>query len=256
MCKLCDKTIYSAFGYINDYDLVVCDKVEILPNDLVGLKSLDISNNKHITFIPSNLVELNELKCSNTNITYINHEFTKLKHIDASGSKLFSIGPFYELRYLIVSNCINFNHISDKLTKLEELNINDTNISTIPDSLINLGILNCSNSKLSSISKHYTNLIELDCSNTIIDKLPNTLLQLQKINCSNTNITKIPGTYIYLEELYWASKLKKKELLPDTLIYLEKLVLYIDESHKYDDVFPIPDSYIKLKTLEIEPMNN
>lgn len=115
MCNLCDKSIYTLFGFINTDQLVVCESITQLPNDLIGLISLDISNNKNITFIPSNLSSLEELYCSNTNITYISHELINLLVIDASNSLLSSIGPFKRLRSLNISNCKNFNYISNEL---------------------------------------------------------------------------------------------------------------------------------------------
>lgn len=252
MCKLCDKSIYSIFGSIYDDALVVCANVKFLPNDLIGLKSLNISNNKHITYIPSNLTDLVELDCSYTNITYIQHEFTKLKNIKANNSLLFSIGPFSSLEKLDISFCNNFNHLSKDLIKLVELNISNTNITSTPDEYMNLEILNCSNSKISTISKLYKNLLELDCSFTEINFLPNTFLKLIKLNCDNTKIKKIPGTFLFLKELNWVTELDEKCSLPDTLISLETLVLYKDATHKYNNEFILPDTLTNLRYLNCE----
>lgn len=256
MCNLCDNTIYTIFGFINVDNLCICDNVKILPNNLNGLKSLNISNNKNITFIPSNLESLEELYCNNTNITYINHEFTNLKIIEASNSLLFSIGPFNNLEYLNVENCKNFNHISNDLTNLKRLNINNTNILNLPDNLISLEILHCKNSNISSIPNTYINLIDLDCSNnSAIKFLPNTFLNLEILNCNDTSILKIPGTYLFLKKLYWASSLEYKYNIPDTLINLEELILYKNDSHKYFKDYFIPDSLTKLKILNCEHQN-
>ena len=75
------------------------------------------------------------------------------------------------------------NYISNELSELRELNINNTNISNLPDDLINLEILLCKNSNIHSIPKLYTNLISLDCSNTNI-------LSLTDINLKGQSMEK------------------------------------------------------------------
>ena len=254
MCKLCDGTLFSFLGYLTTTELIVCSEVTILPNNLNGLISLNVSNNKNITYIPSSLVDLEHINISCTNITYLPHELTKLKSIKASYSKLLSIGPFYQLEYLDVSACQKLDHLSDKLVLLKNLNISLTRIESLHSSYTQLETLNCSESSIVIIPDTYTSLEELICSHTNITTLPNTFLHLIILNCSGTNIKNIPGTYLYLKKLEWITNITPT--LPDTLINLEELNISTSSSlsspSSDSNEVVIPETLIKLKNIICE----
>jgi len=147
-----------------------------LPRFSNKLERLNISNT-YIYHIPSNLINLIEIYCDGSFVTYISDKFSKLETLITNNTNLKKINIYYNLKYLECSS---------------------NNISQLPI-LLSLIYLICKNTLIQNISNLYNLqlLIYLDCSNTNIYRLPNYSDSLLYLNISNTLIESIPNTSYY-----------------------------------------------------------
>jgi len=149
--------------------------------DLLGVESLNLSNNRLTGQLSSNLINL-----------------TNLKHLDLSSNQIFgSIPPELSKLEGLISLSLGNNEFFGaipselgKMTNLETLNLSDNGLNgLIPpelDNLLNLRILNLGGNQLSgSISPDFGQLISLTHlhlnNNRFLDPLPSTLLSLPNL---------------------------------------------------------------------------
>lgn len=116
MCLLCDNKNISGIRR-----LIICDKVQSIPDTLINLEELYCNNNKNIILIPNTFGKLKTLDANNTNITIIPPELLKLQTL-----------------WLANTNIIK---LPNELQKLQILYIGNTQITTIPITYKNLKIL-------------------------------------------------------------------------------------------------------------------
>lgn len=147
-----------------------------LPRFSNKLERLNISNT-YIYHIPSNLINLIEIYCDGSFVTYLSDKFSKLEILITNNTNLKKINIYYSLKYLECSS---------------------NNISQLPI-LLSLKYLICKNTLIQNISNLYNLqfLLYLDCSNTNIYRLPNYSDSLLYLNISNTLIESIPDTSYY-----------------------------------------------------------
>ncbi len=170
---------------------IICDSSL---EDLSGLIEIDCRGCKIVTKIP-NIVGLEYLYCSNTNIEYI---------------------PVIEtLRVLKCSNTL-IKKIPN-IVGLERLYCSKTDIEYIPD-FENLIFLNCSNTLIKKIPDIFT-LERLVCDHCInLNEIPY-IESLTGIFCNHSPITKIPELELLTELRCHNCNLEKLPILP-LLTYL------------------------------------
>lgn len=138
--------------------ICLCNKIKIIPNNLINLKYLFLQDNQNIKYIPN----------------------------------------LSNLENLYIENCKNIKELPNNLSNLKKLVLINTNIKEIPNTYINLKILKIKNSPLiTSISNNFINLEQLTLINNnqnII--IPNTFKKLNYVETdilriyNNLNIKK------------------------------------------------------------------
>lgn len=168
MCAACQSD--SNFEDIVYLDCADCKTIKVLPQDLPNLKFLTTYNTniKDIPVYPN----LEALYCFNSPITTL-PELPKLRKLIANDTFLTELrGDYY---------------------RLEEVNINNTNVSSIPTSLISLTWLSADDTNLETISNKLVSLESLSIANTKIKTIPE-MLSMEYLNCSGTGVSHINET--------------------------------------------------------------
>lgn len=108
-------------------------KLNVLPNDLT-VNNLTI-NTKLINKLPHNLIVINRLDASFSNITELPDDLC-VGNLDMSSSKLMHIPKSIKhFNYLNLSSCNNLKKLPDNLVISNILNISYSNIRTLPKKL-------------------------------------------------------------------------------------------------------------------------
>jgi Leucine-rich repeat (LRR) protein len=191
---------------------------------------LDLSGKK-LSVLPTLPDNLEELYCSNNQLTYLTAYNQKLppnlKILECNGNKLTELPTLPDkLEKLLCSRnqltqlpklppnlkileC-NGNQLKINLpplpNNLEELYCSRNQLSSLQERIRmknssryfslplpeNLKILDCNENRLHELSQLPINLEQLNCSNNRFDKLPILPPNLKQLNCSNTYVTELP----------------------------------------------------------------
>ena len=236
--------------YTNDYNCVKC-----IPNTLINLKYLKISDNNQIKELPKELVNLEYLCIKKfTNIRIIPTTYTKLKELKINVQpfkikeipkelinleKIYmyyhycDISNFINLKHLKLYYCSNIETIPETLTNLEILELcNCFNIETLPKTLTNLEkleilIYSDKDYKLTKLPEEYTNLKFLSLSGLYkIKEIPKTYTKLETLKIIlTTNYTHfIPPEFINLKFIYLGAFEEDDIIIPNTLINLIDII--------------------------------
>lgn len=191
-----------------------------IPTSLVSLRRLYCSNTdissipgtlinlvtlycdfNNISVIPNTLINLKTLSCSNNKIGSIPNTLTKLKKLQCNSNKLLSLPSTLKKLHTLYCSENSITRIPNTFTRVTELYCDNNDIKIIPDTLIRLERLYCSFNSILKIPNTLTRLRELDCSHNILKKLPNTLINLSILDCSYNYIPSIPREYTSLYDV-------------------------------------------------------
>jgi Leucine-rich repeat (LRR) protein len=147
------------------------------------VRVIDLSN-KGLTELPdlSKLINIDELNCSNNQITSITSFPPNVRVINCSNNQLTSLPSFpLGVKHHFKINCSN-----NKLTSL-------------PNLPFGICELSCSNNQLTSLpdfpchaNRDFNYLVTINCSNNKLTSLPNLPYELRHLNCSNNQLSSLP----------------------------------------------------------------
>lgn len=118
---------------LNYLSIMRDSKLNVLPNDLT-VNNLTI-NTKLINKLPHNLIVINRLDASFSNITELPDDLC-VRNLDMYSSKLMHIPKSIKhFNYLNLSSCNNLKKLPDNLVVFNRLNISYTNLRKLPKNL-------------------------------------------------------------------------------------------------------------------------
>lgn len=211
---------------------VYCRNLNKIPNDLINLKYLNISNTIKIKTLPNDLINLKILNASESELQLIPNTLINLERINIDiNHNIKQINDFKNLIYFSSRFCKNINNINKNLYNLKELHLTQCNIIELPESLINLEILGIEGIKN-------------------IKYIPNTYKKLIKLYCFDCHsLIKIPKTFINLEILE-ARECRSLINIPKELVNLK----YVDLAY-CQNISTISENLINIKELDIHHVN-
>jgi hypothetical protein len=239
-----DLTTKLDYYNLNNIIYLNCENTNIdyLPNNLIFLKKLNITNTK-VNVIPKTFNNLIELFAAGSLLYKLSKKLINLQSLTINDTKIVKLKYYNNLEYLKCNNNL-LTHIG-KYPNLKFLICNNTLIQYFHDIIYHTYFNISYNHKVKYNKNIFDNLLHLNCSNTNIQELPIPLDNLKYLDISNTLITKLQYRSLLKLEILISNDNLLQEI-NKSLINIK--MLSIDNNH---NITKIPSNLLNLDHLSI-----